>query len=80
MSQVLKSVPATVLPDGTVTLKEPLSLQGPALAMLTVVVDEEEEFTPEEVQQILEASEDLRKGNMEAFVPLSEVKARFAKS
>ncbi len=40
--------------------------------------DAGDHFTEAEVEQILEASADLENGNIDVFVPLSEVKARFA--
>ena len=43
MSTTLKSIPATVSPDGAVTLSEPVKLIGPAVAMLTIVLEDEDE-------------------------------------
>ncbi len=40
MSTTLKSIPATVAPDGTVTLAEPLTLGGTASAMVTIALEE----------------------------------------
>ena len=38
MSMTLKSIPATVAPDGSVTLSEPLDLHEPASAMVTIAI------------------------------------------
>ena len=43
MSTILKSIPATVSPDGSVTLSEPVKLIGPAVAMVTIVLEGEDE-------------------------------------
>lgn len=43
MSTTLKSIPATVSPDGAVTLSEPLKLAGPAVAMVTIVFEDEDD-------------------------------------
>lgn len=40
MSQTLKSVRATVSPEGKVTLAEPLALKTTTIAMLTVVLED----------------------------------------
>lgn len=38
----LKSIPATVSPDGSVTLSEPVELNGPAAAMVTIVFENDD--------------------------------------
>lgn len=43
MSTTLKSIPATVSPDGAVILSEPVQLVGPAMAMVTIIFEEEGE-------------------------------------
>jgi hypothetical protein len=47
MGAILRSIPATVLPDGSVTLTEPVYLRGPAAAMVTIVLESDEDsFEP----------------------------------
>jgi len=41
MGTTLKSIPATVSPDGSVTLSEPLALLEPVAAMLTIVLEDD---------------------------------------
>ncbi len=41
MSTTLKSIPATVSPDGFVTLSEPLALLEPVAAMVTIVLEDD---------------------------------------
>lgn len=41
MSTTLKSIPATVSPDGSVTLSEPLTLLEPVAAMVTIVLEDD---------------------------------------
>lgn len=43
MSTTLKSIPATVSPDGSVTLNEPVKLSGTVAAMVTLVLDEDDD-------------------------------------
>ena len=43
MSTTLKSIPATVSPDGAVTLSEPVKLIGPAAAMVTIGFEEQDD-------------------------------------
>jgi len=40
MNAGLRSIPATVFPDGTVTLAEPVELPGTATAMVTILVED----------------------------------------
>ncbi|CAN5291698.1 hypothetical protein BH23VER1_BH23VER1_05430 [soil metagenome] len=42
MRTILKSIPATVSPDGSVTLSEPIKLPGVVAAMVTLVLDEDD--------------------------------------
>ncbi|MCP5538740.1 MAG: hypothetical protein H7A53_01165 [Akkermansiaceae bacterium] len=42
MSASLKSIPAIVSPNGTVTLSEPVKLIGPAVAMVTILFEDED--------------------------------------
>ncbi len=74
----LRAIEATVSPDGRISMAEPYVFTEPTKVILTMVVDEDEEdeFSPEEIQQILEAKADRESGNMDAFVPLSEVQER----
>ena len=47
MSMTLKSIPATIAPDGSVTLSEPLELREPTSAMVTIAVaDSDESIEP----------------------------------
>ena len=39
MSTMLKTIPATVSPDGTVVLSETVELDGPADAVVTIVLE-----------------------------------------
>lgn len=41
MSTTLKSIPATVAPDGTVTLAEPLEITTTVAAMVTVAYEQD---------------------------------------
>ena len=43
MGMTLKSIPATVSPDGSVSLSEPVELTGPAAAMVTIVFENDDE-------------------------------------
>jgi len=46
MGTTLKSIPATVSPDGSVSLSEPIHLTGPASAMVTIVLEGDETLEP----------------------------------
>jgi len=74
----LKAIEATVSPDGRISMAEPFVFSKPTKVILTVMIDEddEDEFTEEEIAAIMEAKADRESGNMDAFVPMSEVKAR----
>ncbi len=41
MGTTLKSIPATVSPDGSVTLSEQLALSEPVAAMVTIVLEDD---------------------------------------
>jgi hypothetical protein len=41
MSTTLRSIPATVCPDGSVTLSELLALSEPVAAMVTIVLEDD---------------------------------------
>jgi len=43
MGATLKSIPATVSPDGSVILSEPVELTGPTAAMVTIVLEADDE-------------------------------------
>lgn len=52
MGAILKSIPATVSPDGSVTLSEPVELAGPAAAMVTIVFEvDDEAFEPAQLSE-----------------------------
>jgi hypothetical protein len=42
MGAILRSIPATVSPDGSVTLSAPVELSGPAIAMVTLIIETDE--------------------------------------
>ena len=47
MSATLRPVPATVLPNGTVKLLEDIRLPFPAMAMVTLLIEDEAPAAPE---------------------------------
>ncbi len=80
MSQTLKSVRATVSSKGVVTLVEPILLRSSTVAMVTIVVDDEdideEPLTQEEIEAMKEAEKDRKEGNWDAFISMDEMKKR----
>ena len=47
MSATLRPVPATVLPNGTVRLLEDIRLPFPAMAMVTLLIEDDTPVVPE---------------------------------
>lgn len=75
MSTTLKSIPATVFEDGSVTLSEPVSLSAPVAAMVTIVIEEDDRL-PNRVTR--EAMEEPLEG-LERFKNIDALKADLAK-
>ena len=49
---MLKAIPATVSPGGTVTLSEPVELDGPADAIVTIAVESAVAHDPTELTRL----------------------------
>ncbi len=61
MSKILKSVPATISPEGTVTLDEPLPLHKTTKAMVTLVLEDEGDEDDGSLQTTLLSEDALKK-------------------
>jgi hypothetical protein len=83
MAATLKTIKATVEADGTVHLAQPIEVNGPVQAVVTLLIDEDlvkddDEPTPEELEAMLEAEADRKAGRSEAFTDLEDLKTELS--
>ncbi len=75
MSATLRPVPATVLPNGTVRLLEDIRLPFPAMAMVTLLIEDDTYAAPETALLSQDALKDWNRDEEgEAWAHLQEAK------
>ncbi|MFM2142687.1 MAG: hypothetical protein RLZZ476_1231 [Verrucomicrobiota bacterium] len=72
MSATLRPVPATVLPNGTVRLLEDIRLPFPAMAMVTLLIEDDTCAAPETALLSQDALKDWNRDEEEAWAHLQE--------
>ena len=68
MSTSLKSIPATIAPDGTVTLSEPIELGSITPAMVTIAVENSDSDNDAIDDEALKAATDAVFGHYEPLL------------